>query len=111
MPPVTKIQKFKTFNASPVPWIIALGGAFYYFGFSRYWIGSYEDDAGYVLGGLSIAQGTLNELSFPVAVPWTTYFPGLPLLLAPFVRLVDPHWDLLKWVPWAMHFLDDFKFL
>lgn len=60
----------------------------------QYKTGVYNDDAVYVLGARSLWDHSFHSLILRPDYP----MPGLPILLAPFAKLVEPHWTLLEWV-------------
>jgi len=52
-----------------------------------YYVGFFNDDAFYVIGARSLAQGRYAELNAPGEPPLVNYLPGYPLLLAPLAWL------------------------
>src|ERR1019366_3370962 len=92
----TKVTPFKP--AVLWKWVIGAAAVFYALLLPRYDIGFYNDDAAYVLAGKSLLQGNYLSLASPHQ-PFTTFpMPGMPLFIAPWVWLVQPHWFLLEWV-------------
>ncbi len=63
-----------------------------------YHIGVYNDDAMYVLAAKDLwnpsASGAMSLIHRTPDFP----FPGLPLLLAPLVKVIEPHWALMDWL-------------
>ncbi|MFI5390580.1 MAG: hypothetical protein ACHQYQ_04390, partial [Bacteriovoracales bacterium] len=57
-----------------------------------------NDDAVYIIGAKSLLSGKFIDLANPNHSPLINYLPGYPLLLAPFVKIVDPHWIYLKFL-------------
>ena len=76
--------------------LLVLVGLLYLPAFSRYDVGSIVDDARYILGAQSLAQGDYRTLDTPTSAPLTDPLPGYPLFLVPFVQAVQPHWAALK---------------
>ncbi len=64
-----------------------------------YWVGSSNDDALNILLSQSLWQGSYRALHIPGLPFVTTYPPLFPVVLMPFVKYFDPHWDQLKIVP------------
>ena len=67
----------------------------------RGYVGLYNDDAYYILASQSLWKG-------PYVTQWTPTpeaikrWPGFPLFLAPFVKIVAPHWNYLSFIPAAL---------
>ncbi len=61
-------------------------------------VGYFSDDALYILAARSILQGKYVALQIPVHPPLNDPLPGFPLLLSPFVALLQPQWDSLKFI-------------
>jgi len=80
--------------------ILAIAALLYGLLLRRYPIGTYNDDAAYVLGAKALLQGHYyRSLNLPDHPFVNLYPPGFPLILAPFVKLFQPAWSYLKIVP------------
>lgn len=68
-------------------WILFAGAlalvVLYALAFNAYYVGFFNDDAFYIIGARSFAQGHYSELNQPGMPPLVDYLPGYPLLLAP----------------------------
>jgi len=64
----------------------------------RIYLGRFNDDALYIVGALSLWQGHFSDISNPFSPPMNKFGIGFPLLIAPFAKIVAPHWDWLKLV-------------
>lgn len=82
--------------------LLLLVGLLYLPAFPRYDVGSIVDDARYILGAQSLAQGEYRTLDTPTPAPLTDPLPGYPLFLVPFVQAVQPHWAALKGVSFLL---------
>lgn len=71
---------------------------------SRIVIGT-NDDALYILGAKSLLAGHYVDLSEALLPPMTLPLPGFSMVLAPFVAIFEPHWDVLKIIPLLMTLL------
>src|SRR6185437_2162003 len=60
------------------------------------YVGFYQDDADYVLAALSLLRGRYVQLRLPGMPALNNHWPGFPLFLVPWVKMVEPHWMLLK---------------
>jgi tetratricopeptide (TPR) repeat protein len=87
------------FTESNDRFLIAAAALLYCVLLPQHYIGFMEDDAMYVLGAKALTGGRYVLLNAPDHPPQNLALPGFPLFLAPFVKLVDPHWAWLKWVP------------
>lgn len=76
--------------------MLAAAAAVYFGLLSRFFVGYFPDDATYVLGARSLLQGRYAALYLPGTPPLIQYPPGYPFFLAPFVYLLQPHWEWLK---------------
>lgn len=74
----------------------ALGLFLCLFTLRRFFVGFWSDDARDILAAQSILQGHYAFLQLPGHPPANFPLPGFPLLLAPWVALVAPHWGGLK---------------
>lgn len=61
-------------------------------------VGLIIDDSFYLLLAKSLQHGKFTVLSNPSSPPMTLFLPGYPFFLIPFVVLLQPHWDALRWV-------------
>ncbi|HVO33185.1 MAG TPA: hypothetical protein VMU17_04660 [Elusimicrobiota bacterium] len=82
--------------------LILLAGAMYAAHAPSTWVGYINDDAHYILLGQALLHGHYVSLALPDHPPVTTYPPVFPMLLAPIVWLVRPHWAWLKLVPMTL---------
>ena len=68
--------------------IMLLASAFYLLNFNSFRVGSYQDDARYIIVAKALSSGHgFSLINFPGNVPETNYPPGFPLLLAPLIDL------------------------
>ena len=90
LPHFTEEHFFFFFNS-----ILAGAALLYSFLNPYYRTGVINDDAVFILG----ARNLWNRAAVPSFVIRPDYpLPGLPLLLAPFIKLVAPYWTRLEWV-------------
>lgn len=62
-----------------------------------FYVGTYMDDANYVILAESIAEGRgYRQINYPDAPLETRYPPGYPVVLAPIIALVGNNLNLLK---------------
>lgn len=64
----------------------------------HYQVGTYIDDARFILRALALLKGSYTSLELPLNPPANIPLPGYPLLLAPFVAILSPLWDGLKFL-------------
>src|SRR5262249_5962953 len=74
--------------------IIALSAVLYSLRNPQYVMGIMNDDAVYVLGARSLWPQPFKSMQVKPDYP----MPGLPVLLAPMVKAVDPHWSFFEWI-------------
>ncbi len=79
--------------------LLVAAGLFYLALWPRFTVGVVTDDAYALLAATSIAHGRYAVEYEPGKPPLTDLLPGYPILLAPFIRFIRPHWDRLKWLP------------
>jgi len=99
MPRTSRLQKSpQTVKSSRVSlyWILAGSALLYVLLNPQYRTGVLNDDAVYVLGARSFwkssaVQSLILKPDYPM--------PGLPVVLAPFIKLVEPNWTALEWIP------------
>jgi 4-amino-4-deoxy-L-arabinose transferase-like glycosyltransferase len=80
----------------PLIVLLLVTAAFYLLLLPRYTIGYCNDDAFYILAAKSLLQGHYVLLQRPGHPALNDPLPGYPLVLAPFVKCVEPHWSFLK---------------
>jgi len=90
---------------------IVIVAGFLYVGLNpQYRTGAFNDDAAYVIAAANFWNSS--------SLPWTDLstarpdfpFPGLPLLLAPIVKLIEPHWVFAEWMSIAVTLISIFLF-
>ena len=86
--------------------LLAVAGTLYLSYSPSYYVGQVGDDAIYIAGAKSILHGSYSAFYSPGHPPLTIYPPGYSLILAPFVKMEDPHWELLKLVSIALTLLN-----
>ncbi|HAM36092.1 MAG TPA: hypothetical protein DEB40_11675 [Elusimicrobia bacterium] len=84
------------------PWLLLAAGIFYGALLSRLYVGYFNDDAQYIVLARSLLQGRYCALGLAGSPPEISFPPGFPMLLAPFVWLLAPHWDWLRLIPAAL---------
>jgi tetratricopeptide (TPR) repeat protein len=89
-------------SEKPIAWILAAAALLYLALFPLYYVGYFVDDAVYILGAQSLWQGHYSAPYLLDAPPITRLPPGFPVFLMPFVQLVQPHWVLLKIIPFLL---------
>lgn len=89
-------------------WLWVLGAAaILYAVFARLqYVGGMDDDSAYILAAKSLLSGHYVNLALPGPAVAPQYPPGYPAFLAPFVLLLQPHWDALKCVSLALSLLN-----
>ncbi|MCX7011979.1 MAG: hypothetical protein NTW86_05335, partial [Candidatus Sumerlaeota bacterium] len=71
--------------------------------FDSYQVGSWYDDAHYVVLADSLAAGRgCRLINYPDAPPERIYPPGWPLMLAPFARFLPAQYEIWKALPFAL---------
>jgi hypothetical protein len=91
-----------TFSLRRVPawcWILAAAAVYYIQLWPRVAIGYYVDDARYLVSALSLLKGRYVALYWAGAPPVNVPPPGLPILLAPFLKVISPISSSIKLVP------------
>src|ERR1700690_3612021 len=64
-----------------------------YLRFGRYYyVGKYNDDAGYILAAQGLLHGIYHTHWALTPGPIKRFWPGYPLFLSPFVGALAPHW-------------------
>jgi tetratricopeptide (TPR) repeat protein len=76
--------------------IVALAVGLYLALWPRYSVGHFNDDASAILAAKSILSSQYVHLQMPDHPPLKDPLPGFPLLLAPWVAVLQPHWEALK---------------
>jgi 4-amino-4-deoxy-L-arabinose transferase-like glycosyltransferase len=76
--------------------ILVPAGLYYLLLISRFPVGYGVDDARFILAAQSLLHGHYINLEIPGGIPTSYPMPGFPLLLAPWVLAVAPHWQWLK---------------
>ena len=76
---------------------LVLAGAVYLRFFRYAYVGYYGDDAYYIIGARSLLQGSFSFLNRPEAPSILQYWPGYPLLLAPWIALFPGSLHALQW--------------
>lgn len=77
--------------------LIILGAAVFYAAvLPRYDVGSFNDDAVYMLASKSLLQGRYVNLQKAGEPPLNDPLPGYPFFLAPFLKILGSHWNYLK---------------
>src|SRR5437667_20601 len=82
-------------------WVLLGAGLLYGIHSRSHFVGFFGDDARDLLAAQSMVHGgyfNLQDFDHP---PLNFPLPGFPLLLAPFVALVQPHWAWMKALPIA----------
>jgi len=91
---------FQRFKASGTVVVIIMAAAVMYtlqLKYNNYYIGTYMDDANYIILAKSIVQGHgYRQINYPDTPLETRYPPGFPLVLVPFIKFAWEDLDVLK---------------
>ena len=85
--------------------LLAAAGALYLGTFHWFYVGFFNDDAGFVLSARALWQGRYVLLQIPGQPPMSHFQPGYPLFLMPFLKFAGPRWALLKGLSIALTLL------
>ena len=94
---------FKTKSLVFIAAVLATG--LYLLYLPRVPVGRFNDDASYISLARSLAQGRYANPAFLGAPPETSFPPGYPLFLTPFVELVGSHIEWLRFTSIALTLL------
>jgi cadmium resistance protein CadD (predicted permease) len=79
--------------------IVLCAALFYAKALPLTYVGEYFDDAEYILTARWLLRGGVAPLNFLSQARPSYHLIGFPLFLAPFVALIQPHWQMLRIVP------------
>jgi hypothetical protein len=88
--------------------VLVSAAVLYLLNLSSTYVGFYYDDSDYILAGLALSHGHYRLMRLPWHPLINYRWPGFPLVLTPFVALVEPYWEYLKVVPFAFTVLSGF---
>lgn len=79
--------------------ILILAALLYACLINRFSTGIYNDDAVYAAVSTDLTNRSISRLLPSITPDYP--LPGLPIVLAPVAKLIEPHWTLLEWVSLA----------
>jgi hypothetical protein len=89
-------------SASPFQILLGLSVGLNAIVFPRLDVGHFNDDALYILAARSLLRGHYVADYVPGMPPMNDPLPGFPVLLLPFVSVVQGHWAVLKCIPFLL---------
>lgn len=85
-------------------WALLLG-PFLWIHFSDFYVGTFNDDAYYLLAAKSLLQGEYKELAVPEEPDLVSYYPGYPIILALWTKLGGNGFFSIKLFSFLLAFL------